>query len=59
MVDSLPEAALRFVLSKGEVSTALAGVSSLEQLEQSLAWAEKGPLPQAAIEGLAQVWSRF
>ena len=37
VVDSLPEAALRFVLSKGEVSTALAGVSSLEQLEQSLA----------------------
>lgn len=59
VVDSLPEAALRFVLSKGEVSTALVGVSSLEQLEQSLAWAEKGPLPQAAIEGLAQVWSRF
>ena len=59
IVDSLPEAALRFVLSKGEVSTALAGVSSLEQLEQSVAWAEKGPLPKAAIDGLAKVWSQF
>ncbi len=59
IVDSLPEAALRFVLSKGQVSTALAGVSSLEQLEQSVAWAEKGPLPKAAIDGLAQVWSQF
>ena len=59
IVDSLPEAALRFVLSKGEVSTALAGVSSIEQLEQSVAWAEKGPLPKAALDGLAQVWGQF
>lgn len=59
VVDSLPEAALRFVLSNGRVSTALAGVSSLEQLGQAVAWAEKGPLPQAAIDGLAQVWNRF
>ena len=59
IVDSLPEAALRFVLSKGEVSTALAGVSSLEQLEQSVAWAEKGPLPKAAIDGLDHIWRQF
>ena len=59
IVDSLPEAALRFVLSKAEVSTALAGVSSLEQLEQSVAWAEKGPLPNAALDGLAKVWRQF
>lgn len=59
IVGSLPEAALRFVLSKGEVSTALAGVSSLEQLKQSVTWAEKGPLPPAAIGGLAKVWDQF
>ena len=59
IVESLPEAALRIVLSKGEVRTALAGVSSLEQLEQSVAWAEKGPLAKAAIEGLAKVWCQF
>lgn len=59
IVDSLPEAALRFVLSKGEVSTALAGVSSLEHLEQSVIWADKGPLPQTAIDSIAQVWSQF
>ena len=58
-VESLIEAALRFVLSKKEVSTALVGLSSLEQLEQSVKWAEKGPLPEPALERLPQVWTQF
>ena len=58
-VESLVEAALRFVLSKKEVSTALVGLSSLEQLEQSVKWAEKGPLPEPALERLPQVWAQF
>lgn len=48
-VDSLVEAAIRFALSKAGISTALAGISSLEQLEAAAAYANKGPLPAEAL----------
>lgn len=59
VVETLVEAALRFVLSKSEVSTALVGFSSLEQLQKSAEWASRGPLPAFALHRLPQIWSRF
>lgn len=53
---SLAEAAIRFALSKPEVSTALVGISSMEQLEQALAAANKGPLSNEALERLQAFW---
>ncbi|MDE3077670.1 MAG: aldo/keto reductase, partial [Chloroflexota bacterium] len=51
-LESVFELALRFVLSKPEVSTALVGFSSYDQLQQALRWAERGPL---APDVVAQV----
>jgi aryl-alcohol dehydrogenase-like predicted oxidoreductase len=48
-VKSLVEAAIRFVISKPEVSTALVGVSSLEQLDHAVECANRGPLPAEAL----------
>jgi aryl-alcohol dehydrogenase-like predicted oxidoreductase len=53
-VESLVEAALRFVLSKPGLTTALLGLSSLEQLEQAVRWAQKGPLPASALQRVIQ-----
>ena len=53
---SLVEAAIRFAVSKAGVSTAILGISSLEQLEQAAASLERGSLPAeviAAIENTA------
>ena len=49
-VGSLAEAAVRFAISKLEISTALVGTSSLEQLEQAVEAARRGPLPQEALD---------
>ncbi len=49
-VGSLVEAAVRFAISKPEISTAMVGTSSLEQLEQAVAAARRGPLPPEALE---------
>ncbi len=49
------EAAIRFVLSKPELSTALIGVSSLEQLEQAATHANRGPLPADVLDRLHRV----
>jgi L-galactose dehydrogenase/L-glyceraldehyde 3-phosphate reductase len=43
------ELALRFALAKPGVSTVLAGYSNLEQLEECIRWAERGPLPEDAV----------
>jgi aryl-alcohol dehydrogenase-like predicted oxidoreductase len=51
IVQSLPEAAIRFALSKPELSVAMVGLSSLEQLEAAVAAADKGPLPAAVAGG--------
>lgn len=48
--EGLPELALRFALGQPGISTALVGYSSLGQLEDALRWAERGPLPDAAMD---------
>ncbi len=55
IVGSLVEAAIRFALSKPELSTALAGISSLEQLEHAVACANRGPLPAEALDRLQRL----
>ncbi len=55
--DNLVEAAIRFAISKKALSTALVGISSLEQLEQALASVEKGPLAADALARLPAVWA--
>jgi aryl-alcohol dehydrogenase-like predicted oxidoreductase len=49
-VGSLAEAAVRFAISKPEISTAMVGASNLQQLEQAAAAARRGPLPSEALE---------
>jgi L-galactose dehydrogenase/L-glyceraldehyde 3-phosphate reductase len=51
-VTTLVEAAIRFVISNPAVSTALVGVSTLEQLEQAIAYADRGALPAAVLARL-------
>jgi aryl-alcohol dehydrogenase-like predicted oxidoreductase len=54
-VGSLVEAAVRFAISKPEISTALVGISSQEQLEQAIAHVNRGPLPVEALARLHEV----
>ena len=54
-VDSLIEAALRFVIGNGAVSTALVGLSNMAQLEQAISFANRGPLPTEALEQLDRI----
>lgn len=56
---SLVEAAIRFAQGKSGVSTAIIGISTIEQLEEAAAAAHKGPLPAAAYARLAAVWAGF
>jgi aryl-alcohol dehydrogenase-like predicted oxidoreductase len=56
-VGSLVEAAIRFAIGKPGVSTALVGLSNMDQLEQAVAAAEQGPLPAEAMERLHQIWA--
>ena len=48
-LDNRLELALRFVLAKPGISTALVGFSNPGQLEDALRWAERGPLPADAV----------
>lgn len=56
-VGSLVEAAIRFALSKPEVSTVLVGISDGAQLEQAARCAARGPLATAALARIRQVWT--
>lgn len=51
----LAEVALRYVISHPGIGTALIGVATLEQFENAIAAAEKGPLPAAVLEQAAHV----
>lgn len=46
VVESLVEAAIRFAISNPHVSTAMVGISNMEQLEQAIAAVNRGPLPE-------------
>ncbi len=48
-VGNLVEAAIRFVMSHEHVSTALLGISSLEQLEAAVKYVERGPLSKETL----------
>lgn len=58
-VNSLVEAAIRFAMAKDGISTTLVGISNLEQLEQAIAFADRGPLPIRALDQLPAVWSTY
>src|SRR5258705_6095164 len=56
---SLAEAATRFALSHPPMGTILVGMATPQQFEGALAAAEKGPLPQAALDRLAALSQAF
>jgi aryl-alcohol dehydrogenase-like predicted oxidoreductase len=56
---SLTEAATRFALTHHAMSTILVGIATSEQFDGALAAAEKGPLPKAALERLAELQKGF
>jgi L-galactose dehydrogenase/L-glyceraldehyde 3-phosphate reductase len=56
VVSNLVEAALRFVVSKSGVSTALLGISSRDQLEQAVKYIECGPLSVDTLECIRETW---
>ncbi len=51
----LPELGLRFVLSNPDISCALMGARSLEEVRQNIAAAEKGPLPPDLLKRLDEI----
>jgi aryl-alcohol dehydrogenase-like predicted oxidoreductase len=57
--DSLTEAATRFALSHPAMGTILVGLATPQQFEDALAAAEKGPLPQAALDRLSTLRQAF
>ncbi|NJN84241.1 MAG: hypothetical protein HC802_19485 [Caldilineaceae bacterium] len=57
-VSSLVEAALRFAISKPQISTALIGVSTLEQLDQAIDSVERGALSADLLTRIGIVRNR-
>lgn len=56
---SLTEAATRFALSHPAMGTILVGMATPQQFEDALTAAEKGPLPQAALDRLSTLRQGF
>src|ERR1700688_1890078 len=56
---SLTEAATRFALSHPAMGTILVGMATPQQFEDALAAAQKGPLPQAALDRLSALRQPF
>jgi aryl-alcohol dehydrogenase-like predicted oxidoreductase len=56
---SLTEAATRFALSHPAMGTILVGMATPQQFEDALTAAEKGPLPQAALDRLSALTQAF
>ena len=54
-LDSVYELALRFALAKPGISCVLVGFSSMEQLEQGLAWSERGGLAEGYVQRVLDV----
>src|SRR5215831_4848434 len=59
IVTSLTEAATRFALSHPAMGTILVGMATPQQFEASLAAAQKGSLPKAALERLSALRQAF
>ena len=57
-LESLPQAAIRFAFMKPEVSTVLVGFSNNAQIDEAAACSGAGPLPEAAMAALREVWER-
>jgi aryl-alcohol dehydrogenase-like predicted oxidoreductase len=55
---SLPELALRYILSFDAVSTVIAGAMNREELERNLAVSDKGPLSPEVMEEIRAVQQR-
>jgi aryl-alcohol dehydrogenase-like predicted oxidoreductase len=58
-VTSLPEAALRFVVSHPAISTALIGIATPDQFEKAIAAAEKGALALDVLRRIAELQRAF
>jgi L-galactose dehydrogenase/L-glyceraldehyde 3-phosphate reductase len=56
---SLTEAAIRFAMTHEAMGTILVGIATPEQFDGALAAVEKGPLPKAALERLAELQKGF
>jgi aryl-alcohol dehydrogenase-like predicted oxidoreductase len=52
---TLPELALRFVISNSAISTALMGARSVTEVEQNVRSVEKGPLPQDVLDAIQEI----
>ena len=57
--DSLIEASIRYVIAQAAVSTVLVGYSTTEHLEYAARSFEKGPLPQATLDRIAEIQRGF
>jgi aryl-alcohol dehydrogenase-like predicted oxidoreductase len=51
-LDSVYELALRFALARTGISCVLVGFSSMQQLEQAIAWSDRGPLPLDGVRAV-------
>jgi aryl-alcohol dehydrogenase-like predicted oxidoreductase len=57
--DELASIALRYILSRPEVSTIIPGMRSVRNVERNVAAADAGPLPDEQLDGLkAHRWVR-
>jgi L-galactose dehydrogenase/L-glyceraldehyde 3-phosphate reductase len=56
---SLTEAATRFAIAHDAMGTILVGIATPEQFDGALAAVEKGPLPNAALQRLAELQKGF
>ena len=53
---SLPELAIRFVLSNPDVTSLLTGIRSVEELEKNVEFAVRGPLPEELLAGIEEIY---
>ena len=56
---SVIEASVRYVIANKGVSTVLVGYSTMEHLKYAAQAIEKGPLPQAALDRIAEIQRGF
>jgi len=56
---SLPELAVRYVVSNPALSTTEIGIATIEELQQAAAAVNRGPLPQAALDQIKEIQAGF